>query len=397
MVINFCYDDLGQYGIGYPNLARTGLDPERFDSEWPRVVPLRLLMHMKSMGINNRAFLIAQAPVGSWYPVAFAWHDFSCDYIGLMAPQTLDRLRQREIMVLFYYHEGDNPLLIRDHLRHRCVQNNVPPDCFLLVSANSAADTLDQCTYFPDHEYFFRWINRHQHPDVPSIKTRPYVFTALNRLHKSWRAHVMADLYDQGLLADSLWSYNHDVTMHDANEEHPLDLGAIDDWQAITKKFLDNGPYYCDNNDSDLQNDHRQVNTMLYSDSYCHIVLETLMDADGSSGAFLTEKTYKCIKFGQPFVIVGTPGSLGQLRQAGYRTFDSVIDPTYDEISDASTRYLEIRRVLSDIRQQDPLDFFQKCLPDILHNQDVFLNHKSSGLDRLLDRMRCAQEHTVTP
>lgn len=397
MVVDFCYDDLGQYGIGYPNLAQRNLEPDRFDSEWPRVVPLRLLMHMKSMGMNNRAHLIGQAPVGAWYPVAFAWHDFSCDYIGLMAAETLNRLRRREIMVLFYYHEGDNPLLIRDHLRQRCMQNHVPPDCFLLVSANSAADQIEQCTYFPDHEYFFRWINRRQRPEVPLIGLRPYMFTALNRLHKSWRAHVMADLQIQGLLEGSLWSYNHDITQQSADEEHPLDLGAIKDWPETTRKFLQNGPYYCDSKDSDLQNDHSQVNPALYTQSYCHVVIETLMDADGSGGAFLTEKTYKCIKFGQPFVIIGTPGSLDQLRRAGYRTFDSVIDPSYDRISDASARYLAIRRVLSDIRQQDPLLFFQRCLDDVLHNQDVFLNHKSLALDQLLCRMAQIQEQTVTP
>lgn len=387
MVIDFCYDDLGQYGIGYPNLAKRNLQPDQFDNEYPRVVPLRLLLHFQNLGINSRAHLVQIAPKGAWYPVAFAWHDFGCDYIGMMSPTVQDRLRSGDIRALFYYHEGDNPQKICDHLRSRCRSHDVPETCFLLVSANSAADDIQQAVYFPDHEYFFRWINRRQQPQPPLMQQRRYQFTALNRVHKIWRAHVMADLERSGILARSLWSYHKDVTMQDADQEHPLDLCALPDWPAVTDRFLSAGPYVCDSADAELINDHSTVNEKLFTQSNCHIVLETLMDADGSGGAFLTEKTYKCIKFAQPFVIIGTPGSLACLRRDGYRTFDHVIDPQYDTITDASKRYLAIKGVLADIMEQDPLDFLKRCIPDLLHNQDVFLNHKSQGLSRLIQRL----------
>lgn len=386
MLINFCYDDLGQYNIGYPNLARPGLAPDQFDHEYPRVVPLRLLLHLTSLGINHRAHLVESAPNGSWYPVAFAWHDFSCDYVAMMSPVLHERLRQHTIRVLFYYHEGDNPQKICQHLRRRCQDHYLPDDCFLLVSANSAADQIDQCVYFADHEYFFRWVNRRQQPSPIQPHARRYRFTALNRLHKTWRAFVMADLQDLGLLEDSLWSYNHG-TMDLADQDHPLDVTAIPEWISTTDRFLADAPYVCDSDNMNVMNDHVQVNVELYTGSYCHIVLETFMDADGSNGCFLTEKTYKCIKYGQPFVIIGTPGSLAQLRREGYRTFDTVIDPTYDTIVDATKRYLAIRRCLQDIAAQDPMEFFTACLPDAQHNQSIFLNHQSNGLSRLIQHL----------
>lgn len=387
-MIDFCYDNLGQFGIGYPNLAQPDLAADEFDTTWPRVVPLRLLLHFKSFGINSRAHTVDQAPVGAWYPVGLAWHDFECDYVALMSDILLHRLRCGEIRVLFYYHEGDNPAKIVDHLRTRFRQHGVPDNCFLFVSANDAAERLTQCVYFCDHQHFFRWVNRRQHPTVPNDQIRPHKFTALNRLHKTWRAHVMADLHSMGILNNSLWSYNHSRLVPDADQQHPLDTHRIPGWQKMTENFLANGPYVCDSSNMAIVNDHMLVNTELYTGSYLHVVLETFMDADASDGCFLTEKTFKCIKYGQPFVIIGTAGSLAQLRKEGYRTFDHVIDPRYDLIQDATDRYLEIRRLLGHLATTNLQKIFQDCLPDIWHNQQVFLNHCGLGLSKLLAHLK---------
>ena len=386
-MINFCYDDLGDFGIGYPNLARRDVEPWQFDDTWPRTVPLRLLLYLQAQGINNQAHVVDQAPTGAWYPVAWAWHDFSCDYIGLMSESTRAKLRDRSIRALFYYHEGDDPKQIVQHLRARCDQHQVPNDCFLLVSANTAADSMPGACYFPDHEYFFRWLNRAQSAVPVTGQQRPYRFTALNRLHKSWRGMIMADLHAQGMLDQSLWSYNTDLTMEDSVSEHPLDVASIKGWANITRSFLEAGPYVCDSSDSDAHNDHSLVNTKLYSDSACHIVFETLLDADGSGGSFLTEKTYKCIKYGQPFVIIGTAGSLAQLQRDGYRTFDRAIDPTYDTITNSTDRYMAIRAVLKDLACVPTDQLMSACRADLEHNQRIFLDLQSHGLNRLVERL----------
>jgi hypothetical protein len=152
-----------------------------------------------------------------------------------------------------------------------------------------------------------------------------------------------------------------------------------------------NGPYYCDGPDSDAHNDHRIINTDLYLNSYCHIVMETLFDVDQSGGAFITEKTYKCIKFGQPFVIVGAVGSLAALRSAGYRTFDSVIDNSYDTIVDNTQRCLAIKETLQQIKQQDLHQWHLKCMPDLIHNQQLFIQRSRPSLAGLIKRLSYTQ------
>ena len=104
-MINFCYDTMSNPKLGYPNLANQGLSPDDFDNTWPRAIPFRPLVYLKHAGATFINSTVNQAPTGSWYPVALGWHDFDCDYFGLMQPCTISKLQQKEIKVLFYYYK----------------------------------------------------------------------------------------------------------------------------------------------------------------------------------------------------------------------------------------------------------------------------------------------------
>jgi hypothetical protein len=138
--------------------------------------------------------------------------------------------------------------------------------------------------------------------------------------------------------------------------------------------------------DSD-HNDHSHLVLEHYTESYCSIVLETHVDADRTGGSFLTEKTFKAIKHGHPFVIVGTAGSLAQLKSLGYRTFDHAIDPSYDSIVDTTKRWLRIVEIITDLKSQDLHAWFELCREDIEHNQQLFLQSKHNRLNTLHDKL----------
>lgn len=383
-MLTFCYDSLGQYNIGYPNLAMPDLAPAEFDQTWPRVVPLRWLLFLQLAGIKVNAVTVDTAPSGSWYPVAIAWFDHNCDYFSLMSTLVISRLQQQQIRVLFYYHEGDNPYIIKQRLDHLCLTHGLPLDCYVFVSANSAASKVDNFVYFPDHEYFFRYVNRRQAPVTVTDQSRPYQFTALNRTHKWWRATCMADLHSLGVLDNSLWSYNTTCLIDDREQDNPIETIYTPGLVDTVNQFLSKGPYFCDGDNDALHNDHREVNLDLYLNSYCHLVIETFFDVDGSGGSFITEKTIKAIKYGQPFVIIGAPGSLACLRAQGYRTFDNVIDNSYDDIVNNTDRWLAVRRVIQHIHSQDMHEWFKRCLPDVQHNQQLFQNPSYQSLHNLI-------------
>jgi hypothetical protein len=393
--IDFCYDHLGANAdLGYPNLAQTDLAPDTFDLTWPRVLPLRLLMYLQQFGFDFSTHQVKSAPVGAWYPIALAWHDFQCDYLELIPHDTKRRIKHNEIRLLFYYHEGDHPGRIKQRLDWLCDQHGLPKSCYLFVSANSSADRYRNFCYFNDHEYFFSYINRRQFPVPADSQSRPYEFTALNRIHKWWRAAVMSDLHHRGVLRRSLWSYNTLLTADDQPKDNPICMDSEPAWSSIMHNFLHQGPYVCDSRDTVAHNDHRTINTDLYIQSYCHLIIETLFDVDQSGGAFLTEKTWKCIKFGQPFVIIGPVGSLDVLRRSGYRVFDHAIDNTYDNIKDNTERYHAVRTVIQNIQQQDMHLWYLSCLDDVRHNQWHFQTKALGTLDNLVQRLT-KDPHTV--
>lgn len=384
-VVNFCYDSLGPNPrLGYPNLAQPGLAPDQFDNTPPRVLPLRLLTYLDSAGIKFHSHLTETAPNGSWYPVALAWFDFSLDYFALMGSFVKHRIRNGELKVLFYYHEGDNPARIKQRLDVCAIIHGLPKHCYIFVSANSSAKHLENFVYLSDHEFFYRYINRSQQIVTPTITPRPYQFTAINRGHKWWRATIMTDLLHAGLLDRSIWSYNTLCDTGDCYHHNPLELEKLPLAKQHLADFVANGPYWCDGPDQDGHNDHKEINTNLYTQSYAHLILETHFDADQSGGSFLTEKTYKCIKFGQPFVIFGPRHSLQCLRDRGYSTFDHWIDNQYDEISDNTLRYQCARRAVYNLACQDLGKLYQQLIPDLIHNQQHFINGDSTGLNNLV-------------
>jgi hypothetical protein len=115
--------------------------------------------------------------------------------------------------------------------------------------------------------------------------------------------------------------------------------------------------------------------------------LETHFDADGSGGAFLTEKTFKCLKHGHPFVLFAPAGSLASLRSMGYRTFDHCIDNTYDSIQNNTDRYLAVMHTIRQLAQQDPNALYNTCVEDLQHNQALFLASKHNRLNSLYERL----------
>jgi hypothetical protein len=383
-MINFVFDHAMSNGLVYPNLAQPGLTTTEFDYTSPRVIPVRLLTYFKDYNVAWKSWTTEQAPTESWYPIGLAKYDVDIDYLTLLSFKVKTLVQQKRTRLLFCYHEADNPARIKSQLDFLGTKHQFPKDYYLFASGNTAAEFLENFMYFPDLELFFKSLNKEQTHSVDLIGQRPYEFTALTRTHKWWRASVTADLHRCNLLGQSLWSYNTEYGLDEDYSSNPIRITHIKGLTEYLGEFVERGPYFCDGRDINKHNDHRQVNTELYTKSYCHIVIETMFDTAQSGGAFITEKTYKAIKYGQPFVVVGAVGSLAALRRAGYRTFDHAIDNRYDLIYDNTQRWLAARQAIAQIRNQDMHVWFESCREDILHNQNHYLNNRPVWLDKLV-------------
>jgi hypothetical protein len=285
------------------------------------------------------------------------------------------------VRVLFYYHEGDNPVRIKQRLDELASDHLLPPDCYVFVSANTAAKSLPNFVYFTDFELWYYQRNQKSPPLKIHREPRERDFTVLNRLHKSWRALAMADLKSLDLLDTSYWSYCESGEFADA--DCPIEIDAIAGLRAATEAFLKSAPYISDELDHDQRNDHSTLVPKYHVNSYCNVVMETHFDADQSGGVFLTEKTFKPIKHGQMFFIAGPAGSLQVLRDLGYCVFDSLLDNSYDLEPDHTQRWMALTRAIYFAQPELPR-LFEQARADIEHNQQLFLATKTSRLNSLI-------------
>lgn len=382
MSFNFIADRIVK-DKAYPALAQHSAEPytqqwREFVQHWPNTVPCELHEHCAT---HNYPYTLS-TDSGDYYSIGLGFFNFDTDYFSLIP----EKILKDQKIILFYYHEGDNPYQIKKRLDHLCDQHGLPRDHYRFISGNTAADAIEHFAWFPDHELLYWHRNRQVVPASVHLNPRPYDFTLLSRTHKWWRATVVTDLHRTGLLDSSQWSYN-TVDIGDLEQDNPIEIDSFDHLRSDVAAFLASAPYTCDTLTAEEQNDHHRAELAHYTDSYFNIVLETHFDADGSGGAFLTEKTFKPIKHGQPFIIVGAPGSLQALRNLGYRTFDSVLDNTYDTIADNTQRWLAVRSLIETVKQ-DPAHYFELCLNDILHNQQLFASSKYNRLNSLLERLQ---------
>jgi hypothetical protein len=378
MSLNLIADRIDNGKI-YPALAQA---PDRdFDRHYPYTVPLRLQEYCIEHGVSLTIYSIEeQFPANTFYPIGLGFFDFSIDYINLLPIKVRDRLVLGDLKLLFYYHEGDDPVEIKQQLDSLCSKHKLRWNCYVFVSGNTAAKTLPNFIYFADFELWYYQRNKNSPALTIHHDMRERNFTVLNRLHKSWRALAMADLKYNGILDNSYWSYCETGEFVDA--ECAIRIDDISGLRTRTEKFLQSAPYVSDELDHDQRNDHGTLIPKYHANSYCNIVMETHFDI-GGSGTFLTEKTFKPIKHGQMFFVAGPAGSLQVLRDLGYRVFDSVLDNSYDLETDATQRWKSLIRSIY-FACLDLPQLFELCSADIDHNQQLFQANKKDRLNTLI-------------
>jgi len=96
-----------------------------------------------------------------------------------------------------------------------------------------------------------------------------------------------------------------------------------------------NSPFYIESKENLYYNLACDITYSDYERTFISLISETLMD-EGT--VFITEKTWKPIIVGHPFIMIGNKDNLKFLKSLGYKTFDKWIDESYDMIEDENER-----------------------------------------------------------
>lgn len=100
---------------------------------------------------------------------------------------------------------------------------------------------------------------------------------------------------------------------------------------------------------------------------------------------FITEKTYRSIASLRPFIILGPGGILDFIRKIGFKTFPSIIDESYDEVTDSEERFFSvcnsIKKFVSKPMDNIHHDLYQ-IKDDLIYNQLHLKNLFNLELDK---------------
>jgi hypothetical protein len=111
------------------------------------------------------------------------------------------------------------------------------------------------------------------------------------------------------------------------------------------------------------------INPQPYVDTYFSVVTETVFAYPYS---FRTEKLWKPVAMGHPFVVASNRGYYRDLQNLGFRTFGHVIDERFDMIDNNQDRIERIAQVVNDLCQQDLAEFLDQCYNICKYNQQHY-------------------------
>jgi len=110
-----------------------------------------------------------------------------------------------------------------------------------------------------------------------------------------------------------------------------------------------------------------------YRDTYFSLVTETVFNYPYS---FRTEKIWKPVAVGHPFIAVANTGFYRDLHDMGFKTFGHVIDESFDTIDNNQDRIARIHDVVTDLCQQDLDAFLTECYNTCKYNQEHYAEYR---------------------
>ena len=163
--------------------------------------------------------------------------------------------------------------------------------------------------------------------------------------------------------------------------EFPKILSILDETE---QELLNQEPLYLDTQDlvtnrAKITQDHN----WLYEETYFSLISEThyyTSHLGFESTQFLSEKVWKSILYKHPFIVISSPGILRCLKHIGYKTFEDIIDESYDKIQNDGDRMLAIAeetKRLCNLSQPELKKFIERAREICEYNFNVIVNKEN--------------------
>jgi hypothetical protein len=165
-----------------------------------------------------------------------------------------------------------------------------------------------------------------------------------------------------------------DYIMRYFNNVNPILLEDEDHWTFEHRGVRSNGPAKWTVETVEYYGHKISMSQVLpieiYNSTAYSLVAETNTD---NYYTFFTEKTAKPIIARRLFIMLAGCGYLAELRNLGFRTFDGIIDETYDTIENHTERYEAAMKQVEWLCQQNQTKILKKVMPIVEHNFTVMM------------------------
>lgn len=248
------------------------------------------------------------------------------------------------------------------------------------------------------HEYYENHTEILLADGIFDLLDKPKKFLFLNgrgRRHRKW---MVERLDHAGLLDSAIWSWLDPNSRFGRGLElcmdgqdlmsRPRDIHMLDDCYEVTRYLGNLSAAQQQSNLAKYQLFNQEwgeiyLRAAPYVDSYFSVVTETVFDYPYS---FRTEKIWKPIAIGHPWIAVANRGFYRDMRDLGFRTFHGIIDESFDLIDNDQDRIERIFQVIDDLCHRDLKEFLQQCQDICKYNQQHMIERAARERKEFPDR-----------
>lgn len=317
-------------------------DGELFEDErlWDNVTPKHInnLEYVPYEKIDNQPHIY----VINVYSFSF-FRDNEEIGFKCVSEKYLDHVRngQSKIMIIFLYEgysgsKGNHDLEIIEKWR---INTNLPENSIFYITGNYLIQDIIKQKGLkfqgrPIH-YFEPW-NRYDDNEI--VKFNPidekYLFLSYNRNPRPQRIQLLLIMLKEKLFHRGWISLNELIYP-------PMPDDNLDDFNYLKN----NAPFVIDTRYDLFYNLAINITKEDYEKTFISLISESLADDDT---LFFSEKIWKPIMVGHPFILYGNQYSLKLLKQWGFKTFNKWIDESYDNEPD---RVIRAQMVVKEIKK----------------------------------------------
>jgi hypothetical protein len=307
--------------------------------------------------------------------IPYTTHTISDDFINL-----LSRLQNKNFYFMADFsreaHTRVDDLSLS--FLNKLKSNNIDINRLILVKNDSSRIGLHKLKYenFTLNTFFFphfflstyNHLNQYINKENKKNTIEPDKnFLCLNRRVFFHKYQMIEELFNRGLLDETrlTWVDNYTpLKMIDLDLAYKLKINGLE-----FKSIQLEGDVMYGSRLSYHDEFLFTINPDWYYKSKVDIITETMLYEDA---IHITEKTYKSIYLGLPFVISATKGHLKNLRDMGFQTFNSVINEDYDNMTGKN----KVKHVVDAAIELCKIYNTPEVLEICQFNRELYLNHQ---------------------